>query len=268
MPAFDLPAYLARIGLAAVPVTPGGLQQLQQAQLRRIAFENIDPFLGRTPDLEVEALSAKLLHAGRGGYCFELNTLFRAALDACGFETRRLLARVRNGRPVAGPRGHLALMVTLDGRRYLADAGFGGPAPLAPLLIDTDSPQTLANGTYRLRTDRETGERLIEKDTPGGAFTLYGFDESHVSDADIDAANHLCARWDRMPFPNNLMLAGFNGATRIGVFNRRITRETGGTIRTGDIADARDLANLLTHELGLRLEPAALGAVWSRLSHA
>ncbi|MCV2888060.1 arylamine N-acetyltransferase family protein [Ruegeria aquimaris] len=265
---FDLPAYLSRIGLDAVPVTPDGLRLIQQAQLRCIPFENIDPFLGRTPDLAPQALAAKLLHAGRGGYCFELNALFGAALRACGFETRRLLARVRNGRPTAGPRSHVALMVTLGGRRYLADAGFGGPGPLAPLLIDTDTAQSAPNGTFCLRTDPVTGERLLQRDTPEGPFILYGFDEAHVSDADIEAANHLCATWEKMPFRNNLLLSGFDGATRIGAFNRMLTRDSDGRLDKRELVSPTDLATLLTRDLGLCLDPATLGAIWTRLGTA
>ncbi|NDW45213.1 arylamine N-acetyltransferase [Ruegeria sp. PrR005] len=262
---FDLPAYLSRIRLAPVPVTAAGLHQLQQAQLRAIPFENIDPFLGRTPDLAPRALAAKLLHAGRGGYCFELNALFGAALRACGFETRRLLARVRNGRPTAGSRSHVALMVTLDGRRYLADAGFGGPGPLVPLLIDTDAAQSAPNGTYRFRTDPVTGERLLQRDTPEGPFILYGFDEAHVSEADIEAANHLCATWEKMPFRNNLLLSGFDGTTRIGAFNRMRTRDAGGGLDKQELTTPTDLTTLLTRDLGLRLDPATLTALWDRL---
>ncbi len=46
-------------------------------------------------------MRAKLIGAGRGGYCLELNGIFGEALAALGFTARPLLCRVRMGAPEA-----------------------------------------------------------------------------------------------------------------------------------------------------------------------
>ncbi|MGD9864760.1 MAG: arylamine N-acetyltransferase [Pseudodonghicola sp.] len=266
MTGFDLSAYLDRIGCDAVPVSPEGLRALQRAQLQAIPFESITPYLGGIPDLEMAAIMDKVIHGGRGGYCFELNALFGAALEALGFPVRRALARVRKGLPQGGPRSHLLMQVALDQGLYLADAGYGGPGSLVPLRIDREAEQQAPNGRYRVWQDEVTGERVLDKWTPEGWFSLYGFDDAHVGAMDIGGANYICANWEAMPFRNNLMLAGFDGDTRIGVFNRAVTREGPQGAEKSEIADHDALAALLTEELGLRLDTDSLARIWARLS--
>ncbi len=66
---FGLTRYRARIGLsdADLPAAHDSLRAIQTAQLRSIPFEDIDPFLGRTPDLSPAAIFDKTAHAGRIG---------------------------------------------------------------------------------------------------------------------------------------------------------------------------------------------------------
>lgn len=47
--------------------------------------------------LDVEAFSAKILHAGRGGFCYELNGLFAALLATLGYSVTLLEGRVTGG---------------------------------------------------------------------------------------------------------------------------------------------------------------------------
>ena len=265
MTAFDLSRYLERIGLDTPQPTAAGLEALQTAQLRRIAFENFDPLLGIVPDLDADAIAEKIVLRGRGGYCFELNALLGMALDALGLSARRTMARVRMGASAGGPRSHLALLVDLDGRRYLADAGFGGPGPLSPLLLDHPDPQTVSNGVYRIRPDPETGERVVDRRTDDGWFALYGFDEAHVGQPDIAAANQLCATWDQMPFGAHLMLSGHDGASRLGVFDLMLTEDgPAGSPRRG-FTNFGEFADTVTGRLGVAVPPAALQQVWARL---
>lgn len=257
--------YLRRLDLdGPLPPTADTLTRLQAAQLAVLPFESIDPFLGRTPDLSPAALAAKLLHGGRGGYCFELNILLGAALERLGFAPRRVLARVRQRAQPPGARSHLAWLVEADGEAWLADAGFGGPGPLHPLRMAPGS-QAAPNGRYRLRDDPATGERVVEREAPGGWQPLYGFDGAHVTDGEVAAANHLCATWELSPFPENLMLAGWQGDTRIGVFNRDVTEEGphGSTRRT--LKGAEDLGAILAR-LRLRVPAGTVAELWERLA--
>jgi len=138
LPDFDLPAYLKRIGCDVVTARDlSALQDLHARHLERIPFENIDVFLGRPGTLELDTLQRKLVHEARGGYCFEQNGLFAAALRALGFSVHTLGARVRPpGATAPLPRTHMLLRVDLDGRGFAADVGFGGDGPLLPVALD------------------------------------------------------------------------------------------------------------------------------------
>ena len=93
---FSLDAYLAQIGCER-PVTPDltTLRRLQAAHVRAIPFEGIDPLVGTPVSLDAASVWRKLVESRRGGYCFEQNALFKTALEAVGFKTTGLGARVR-----------------------------------------------------------------------------------------------------------------------------------------------------------------------------
>lgn len=251
--------YLARIGHRPAPPSPAALRALQAAQLAAIPFENIDPFLGILPDLDDRAIWRKLVHAGRGGYCLELNALFGTALSALGYAATPVLGRVRMGAPTGGFRAHLAHVVRFGEAVFLADVGFGGPAPEAPMQIGQAGEQLDRLGRFRLRDDRVTGETVLERLTPEGWFALYGFDLVPVTDADRIGANFLCTRLPHSPFPNHLMLNRVTAAGRSSLFDLRLTTPEGE--RT--IASEADLARVLAGEF--TLDGAALAPrVWPR----
>src|SRR3954447_6785751 len=83
-----LDGYLARIGYAGPrDATLTTLQAIVWHHVTTIPFENLDPFLGRPVLLDPDAVHAKLVDGGRGGYCFEQNGLLRTNLERLGFST-------------------------------------------------------------------------------------------------------------------------------------------------------------------------------------
>ena len=94
---------------------------LHRAYLEHVPYEDIAVQLGETGPLDEASLAARVLEDGRGGYCFELNTLLAALLRACGFEVTHHQAVVGG----EGPTNHMVLLVPLDGELWIADAGLG-----------------------------------------------------------------------------------------------------------------------------------------------
>lgn len=195
-----LSAYLARIGLSGpVSATPEGLARAQRAHREAIAFENLDPMLGRPIELDPAAIRAKLVDAGRGGYCFEHNGLFGAMLAEMGLPSRPLLGRVwLGGEPgTIPPRTHTLRLVSIGDALWLGDAGFGA-AWVPPLpLHDGATAQTPDGFTHRLRRadvpGSLRGEWLLERRAAGEASAWepqYGFDLTEVAEADLAMANH------------------------------------------------------------------------------
>lgn len=172
---FPLAAYFERIGWnGPTPATPATLAALHRHQALAIPFENLDPLVGRPVSLDPEDLFRKLLRERRGGYCFELNGLFLRALQAMGFTTTPLCARVQISEGNYGPRMHQITLVDFGGERWIADVGFGGNGLIEaiPFALDEEFDQGLDR--FRLRADATHGYRL-EHAHPEGWRTIYAF---------------------------------------------------------------------------------------------
>ena len=121
---------LAHLGLRAAP-SPDveGLYEVHRAYLERVPYEALAVQLGETGPLDSETLTARVV-SGRGGYCFELNTVLGALLRSIGFEVTHHQAVVGG----EGPTNHMVLLVLIDGETWIADAGLGegflDPLPL------------------------------------------------------------------------------------------------------------------------------------------
>lgn len=97
-----------------------------------------------TISLDPDALFTKIVERGHGGYCMENNAFWATALRSLGYECYVVGARVSNAeaglRGVQGDGfsgwGHEAVIVLLDGQKYLTDVGFGGRGSLEPILLE------------------------------------------------------------------------------------------------------------------------------------
>ncbi|GGQ00551.1 arylamine N-acetyltransferase [Streptomyces mutabilis] len=145
-------AYLRRLG-AEYPAWPtlDALRELHLRHLRTVPFENLSVHLGEEIVLQEERLLDKVVGAGRGGFCYELNGLFGALLTALGYEVTLLAARVYGeGGALGIPYDHLALLVrTVDGGDWLADVGFGAHSH-GPLEFAERGEQEDPGGTFRI----------------------------------------------------------------------------------------------------------------------
>ncbi len=145
-------AYLRRLGVQhpAWP-TVEVLRELHLRHLQTVPFENLSVHLGEEIVLEEERLVEKVVDAGRGGFCYELNGAFAGLLAALGFDVTLLAGRVYGDEGRLGiPYDHLALRVrTVDGGEWLADVGFGAHSHY-PLAFGARHEQEDPGGTFRI----------------------------------------------------------------------------------------------------------------------
>lgn len=266
--AFRLGPYLERIGLGDVPGGAAGLGAVQGAHMRAIAFENIDPLLGIVPSLAPGDIVAKLVTGRRGGYCFEHNALFGAALGALGYTPQAVLGRVHAPSGEAGARTHQAFLVEAEGETWLCDTGFGGHGALAPVRLEPDVPQSLPNGTYRTSADAAAGTTTLERQAGGTWVPLYAIERMPVRPIDFEAANYLCARWDRAPFPANLMVAFHGTGGRVALFNRALTLGAPPDATRTTLASRAALEEVLCGACGLDLDAGTLRRIWAKIEDA
>lgn len=221
---FDRARYLDRIG-AAAPVRADleTLRVLVRAHLDRVPFENLDVQLGRVPRVTVDDIFDKVVGRGRGGWCYEVNTLFGVLLADLGYAVTRLSGDVRRGGDVAErPGNHLCLRVDLD-RPYLVDVGFGGSIT-APLAI---VPGTGVDGPYAIRLAHVGEDRWTFDETVGDG-TPFGFDftTGSADEAVLAAMRSALAREDWSPFVQNLVMQLRRGDAHWTLRGRVLTQLT------------------------------------------
>jgi N-hydroxyarylamine O-acetyltransferase len=220
----DLDAYLARIGLnTAGPPTLALLRAIIAAHTATIPFENLDIILGRPIRLDIGSIRAKLVDTNRGGYCFEQNTLLRAALEQLGFTVSSLMARVViGGAPDSiTPRTHMLLRVELPDGVWLADVGFGNLTPTAPLMLAGDNPQPTGHEYYRLRPF--DGETLLQARLGTEWGGLYRFSAMPSYPIDHEVANWFTSTKPDGLFTANVIAARPGAKCRKTLFNGAIT---------------------------------------------
>jgi len=226
----DLDAYLHRIGHAG-PRVPSlaTLQAVHRQHAEAIAFENLNPFLGWPVLLDSASLERKLVHGGRGGYCFEHNILLQHALTQLGFRVTGLAARVRWNVPADAvtPRGHMLLLVDLDDGPRIVDAGFGGMTLTGPLRLDTDAAQPTPHGPFRIRP--EGRDHVMEAEVRGEWKALYRFDLQPQYQVDYEVSS-----WYLSTRPDSHFVTGLIAARPAGDGRRYGLRNTEFTIHHPD----------------------------------
>ncbi|MBC3863495.1 arylamine N-acetyltransferase [Undibacterium jejuense] len=136
------------------------LNALHTAHMLSVPFENLDIILGQQINLNLDALFDKIVLKHRGGFCYELNTLFRALLLRLGFKVRFLSARVFNGSHYGSAFDHMLLLVNIENVDVIVDVGFGDsfkqPLPLS------GAAQTQNDVSYFLKG--EGGEYILHRE--------------------------------------------------------------------------------------------------------
>lgn len=263
---FELDAYLARIGYGGPrDCSLATLQALHRLHPQTFAFEALNPFFDLPVSLEIEDLQEKFLRHARGGYCFEHNHLFRAALEALGFTVDRLGARVLWFTPEAlsAPGGHMALRVAAEGRDYLCDVGFGNCTQTGPaLLADGAVTQTPHED---LRVSVFDGDWKVEARIRGAWRALYRVSLHPQHDLDYAMQNFYLATHPNSHFKHQLLLARPCEEGRHALDNKRLAfhAKAGGTTKRV-LESADDLADVM-ERLFLVKPPGDPAAAWARL---
>lgn len=259
---FDLDAYFARIGYTGPtePTLPA-LQALVAHQSAAIAFENIDPISGRPPALDLASLQAKMVAGQRGGYCFEQNTLLKGALDTIGFRTTGLIARVCRRLPpgMVLPRSHMILRVDLPEGAYLADSGFGGLTPTAPLAMTIGTEQPTPNEVFRLVPHEN--ETLLQALLGSEWDSIYHFTPLEQLPIDYVVANWFTATVPGSLFTSNLIVTRPAPGTRMVLFNRHFSIRSGDSIIRRVLTTQSELHAVLADTFGLSVADADMAAI-------
>jgi N-hydroxyarylamine O-acetyltransferase len=255
----QLARYLERIGHGwhVRPKLPT-LRSLHRAHVLSIPFEALDVQLGEVPSLEPEAIFDKIVERRRGGWCYEMNGLFGAALEAIGFQVTRLacgVMRQDGGEERIGT--HLALLVDCEGP-WLCDVGFGGsllePLPLAageredgPYAV---SLEPVEDGYWRFSESHET---------PFG----YDFRAEPADEALLAAKRDWQSTHPESNFTLNFVAQKRHPDRHLILRGRVLTERGPQGATTHTIADADEFLTILAERFGID-EPRAR-EIWPRV---
>jgi N-hydroxyarylamine O-acetyltransferase len=243
---------LAYLGFDAPPAADrAGLFALHRAYLERVPYEDVAVQLQESGPLDEAELTARLL-AGRGGYCFELNTVLGALLRDAGFAVTHHQAVVGG----EGPTNHMALVVDLGGERWLADAGLGegflDPLPLR------EGAHAVGPFTYTL-TREPAGTWWMGQHEWGsvGGFRM----APEPSPLAAFAEHHRRLSTDPASSFVQTLVVQRPRADRIVTLRSRTLTERGPAVDTRRVLDREAFADALAD---LRLDAARLDRLWAR----
>ncbi|KAH7937603.1 hypothetical protein HPB49_013551 [Dermacentor silvarum] len=217
-------SYLRHLG-ASEPSEPtlDYLVRLISAHLERVTFENLDVLLERRISLDADAVLGKVTGRGRGGYCYELNSLFARLLLALGNGVCLRAARLRLLTPDDSPKRtaltHMLLLVEpTNGHRYIVDIGMAQCGLHRALPLEGDVTP------FRVRSMDVTEALEVALPTSDGGWkALYVVEPYDLDWLDFDT---------------------FNWSPTRGVVEKRVMR------------DENDILEILRDEFGLNLNAA------------
>ena len=263
-------AYLDRLGLDREPPSAAALDRIHRRHVERVTYETTWIHLDEPWTIEPAAAVHRIATAGRGGYCFHLNSALSMLLTELGYDVTLHVGGVHRAEPdEADLHNHLVLLVHglptpdhPDGTWYV-DAGLGDalhePLPLRSGGFE-QGPMTF----WLERTPGGVGDWHFTHDR-SGSFRGMSFSTA-PTDIEAFAARHeFLARSSDSPFARTVtaQLRHAEGTTVLR--GQRVTRtdRTGTTEHLVDDMDTWiDLLATTFHVDLSTASPAAIARMW------
>jgi arylamine N-acetyltransferase len=255
----DLAGYLDRVEYrGSTDPTLDTLHGLVAAHNRSIPFENLDPLTGvPVADLGSAALTDKLVHRRRGGYCYEHNGLMGFVLEALGYGVERFAGRVVWMRESDAPLPaltHNVLSVTIPGADgpFLVDVGFGGQTLSSPLRLEAGPVQSTRHEPYRLVTN---GDGLtLEAQVRGEWQPLYQFTTRPQPRIDLEVGSWYVSTHPGSHFVTGLTVALVTDDERWNLRGRNLAIHRDGRTERIRFDTAAQVLDALTDRFGIDLD--------------
>lgn len=263
----DIAGYFNRISYTG-PADPtlDTLTDVVAGHNRSIPFENLDPLMGiPVADLGPAALSRKLVHKRRGGYCYEQNGLMAYVLSQLGFGVDALGGRVvwMNTSYALPAQTHQALAVTVPGLdgRYLVDVGFGGQTLSSPIRLKAGPVQQTRHEPYRVREHGD--DYMLESQIRGAWQPLYMFTTRPQPRIDLEVGSWYVSTHPESGFVTGLSAALVTDDARWNLRGRNLAIHSGGQTERIRFDNAALVLEALNDHFGIDL--TGLGDVEARV---
>jgi N-hydroxyarylamine O-acetyltransferase len=243
----DSARYLQRINFTE-PLTLSlqTLSRLHEAHVFSVPFENLNIHSRKTISLEPTDLFQKVINENRGGYCYELNSLFCYLLQSIGFSCRMVSSSVYATDETRGPAfDHLSLIVHCENKRWLLDVGFGNLF-IRPLEIVAGMIQTDGRNFFKIEHDEEPDGYCVLMSDNGTSFEKkYAFNTRECSVDQFAEMNQYKQHHPDSYFVKNLICTLPTSSGRVTVFNNKLIVTTGSQKKEETIASGASLQALL-----------------------
>jgi len=225
------------------------LRSLIKLHLKQFPFENIGKMhyyshRGKTglqwlPDMATFLDDAA--SEGLGGNCYILNLHFGTLLQFLGFRTDIVRA--------TGGNTHLALIVTVEGKSYYVDVGYGAPL-FDPICLE-EQPRftrfgeeveiTKLDDHHYVIDRRSGGQTIVAKTIERQPVTLDSFDE---------AITHSLRDADENPFMRRIIATRFCEETAYSVINRKLFIKTDRGTEAHELTDRSEWLDMMRTTFG------------------
>jgi N-hydroxyarylamine O-acetyltransferase len=258
----DVEAYLRRIQSDG-PHSPSAttLRRLHRQHLCTVPFENLDIALGMLIRLDPDALFNKIVTRKRGGFCYELNGLFHGLLQALGFRTEMLSARVARSDGTFSPEfDHMLLRVDLE-EPWIADVGFGD-CFLDPLLLRHSDLGSNEAPEFALMQSSGTWD-LVRLQSDGGHAPQYRFTEASRQFDDFADMCHFHQTSPESHFVQTRVCSKALPDGRVTVSGMRLIETRDGERRERELENHEELRECLQQRFAIEF---AEDTDWSKLA--
>lgn len=246
--------------LGAEPEHPGveALGHLIRANVLTIPFINVSSILRRArtplgapvPPLDTEEILISWEEQRSGGVCFERTSMFGRLLGALGYDAHPIVANA------SFPGSHNAVLVHLEGKRYLAEVGAASPF-FDAVALGAEAEVRHAGLTYRFRAG-DAPDVLLQERLINGAWT--GFCSYDLRVPDDDAVEEAYQRHHtpgQSWVVDDLFLVR-SSEVDVKVFrNQQFTHYTQDGKRSERITDPAAIAHLVSNVFALPRLPIA-----------
>lgn len=229
------------------------LTALQKTHLLNVPFENLDIHYKKPIILDSSSFFDKVVLKYRGGFCYELNGLFYTLLTELGFNAKIISARVHTTENEYSPEyDHLAILVKIGEKEYVADVGFGEFA-FAPLEINTNNIQQDQRGNFIVEKYEEDYYRVSKEEnmnrTPEYIFTS---EERQLKEFEAMCYYHQTSPQSHFTQKRLITIPTENG--RITISGNRIKIVENGLVLLEETLDADGFKNNLKKYFDIEIE--------------
>jgi len=242
--------YLALLGLTRRPPGREALSELVEAHVRLVPFETVSKLLrfcrhGLTTLPSLQEFLDGIERHRFGGTCYACNCHLWSLLSALGYRARLC------GADMDTPDLHVVVLVELEDRPYLLDAGYGAPF-FDPLPLDLEGDLLIPWGheSHRLRPRDGGGRARLEVLRRGGVEPGYLVNPAARSPDHFRAVISGSYRPEAY-FMNNVALHRYDRERSVSIRNLLLTEATPDSSRTLTLPGAGELAREVEARFGI-----------------